>query len=125
MDIVYAALALLGLFISFYIMLYRMKVVRLYCPEGGFVNCKRVLDTNPKLLGIQTAALGAAFFLIELPLSYYAIPPLIVAIYNMLGLLLVAWLVSIQIRLRAICVYCVASHCVIIVLFLLSLHAVF
>ncbi len=119
---VYIVLSLAGLSISLYIVLYRIGIVKLYCPKGRIVDCKSVLGVNPAIFGVPTAICGAAFFLVGALLYNYPVAALPLVFYNSAGLLLVAWLIGIQVRLRAVCIYCVASHAIIIALFMLSVY---
>ena len=118
------ALAALGLIVSLYITLYRLDLVRLVCPRGRIINCKRVLDAKPSVLGIPTYAGGAAFFAVELALVYLGAGLLYLIAYNAIGLIPVAWLLMMQFKSRSVCIYCITVHAVVIaslVLLLLQL----
>ncbi len=121
MELQFLALAAVGLVLSVYITLYRLDLVPLVCPRGRFVNCERVLDERPSVLGIPTYAGGAAFFAIELALAYLSIGPFYMLLYNASGLVPASWLLLMQWRLRAVCVYCMAVHAAVIASFALSL----
>jgi len=80
---------------------------RALCGRGRWGGCEVVLASPyARLFGIPLEWLGAAWFAGVLPLYYLGFGQM----WGFLALLIVAVLVGIEIKLRAMCIYCTVAH---------------
>ncbi len=125
------ALCLVGLAIDVYLTFeHYTGNASLVCSESGAINCGKVTTSvYSKLLGIPVADLGVAFFLgmilLCLPAAWRS-SNLLVHRFRLLGVLvsmvMVLYLVYAELHwIRAICLYCTATHVVAFLLFILVL----
>ncbi|HVA42275.1 MAG TPA: vitamin K epoxide reductase family protein [Acidimicrobiales bacterium] len=126
------ALCLVGLVIDSYLTFeHYTGNSSLVCSDKGLINCGKVTTSvYSKLLGIPVADLGVAFFLgmlvLCLPAAWRA-ANLRIHQLRLLGvvvsMLMVLYLLYGELRLRAICLYCTATHVVAFLLFIVVLAA--
>ncbi|GAC1652783.1 MAG: hypothetical protein NVS4B3_15260 [Gemmatimonadaceae bacterium] len=124
-----AFLALVGLFISLYLTLYKLGVVdALACAVGS---CETVqLSRWSTLFGLPVAAWGVGFYLITLAVAVLGVQPrwehsrrfaLLLVLLTGWGVVFSAWLTGVELFvIRAICQWCVASASIVMVLFAVS-----
>jgi|HubBroStandDraft_3_1064219.scaffolds.fasta_scaffold60625_2 uncharacterized membrane protein len=123
---VVALLALVGLFLSLYLTLYKFGyIVQLTCAVGS---CERVQTSRWSMLfGIPVAVWGAGFYLTALGVSVLATqtPPVssrgimrLLTAMTGAGVLFSAYLTWLELFvIHAICIYCVASAVVVTLMF--------
>ncbi len=127
---VVALLALVGLFLSGYLTLYKLGYIgHLACALGS---CERVQSSRwSMLLGAPVAAWGAGLYLVTLVVALAGTQPayaahrgvsrLLVALTGV-GVLFSAYLTSIELFvIHAICMYCVASAVLVTAIFAVCL----
>ncbi len=125
-----ALLALLGLFLSAYLVLYKAGLIgTLACGAGG---CETVqLSTWATFLGAPVAAWGVAYYALIFGLALAGIQdrwaesrrlPLAVLVVTACGVLFSAWLTYLELWvIHAICRWCVVSAVLVVLLFALAL----
>jgi len=127
------ALCLMGLAVDVYLTFeHYTGNASLVCSENGVINCGKVTTSvYSKLLGIPVADLGVAFFLgmllLCLPAAWRS-SNLLVHRLRLVGvgvsMVMVLYLVYAELHwIRAICLYCTATHVVAFLLFILVLTA--
>jgi len=124
-----ALLALLGLFISTYLYLFKVGLIgTIACGTGG---CETVqLSPQSRFLGVEVAAIGVAGYAILLGVALIALnrrfvaerwPVLLLAGLSGGAVLFTAYLKYLEFFvIRAICRWCVASAVIITILFVLT-----
>ena len=125
-----ALLALVGLFIATYLTLHNLGIIgTLTCTVGS---CETVQTSKwARFLGMPVAMWGAGFYLSMLVLALLGesasfaearwIPALMLA-FSGIGVLFSAWLTWLELYvIHAICMYCVASAVITVLLFLVAL----
>ena len=125
-----AALALVGIFISLYLTLYKLGVIgELSCSIGS---CETVNTSKwSRFLGLPVAAWGLLFyldvFLVALAgtIARFEDEPAISAILvgeAAVGVLFSAWLTYLELGvIHAICIWCVTSACIVTAILLVSI----
>ncbi|HEY0997089.1 MAG TPA: vitamin K epoxide reductase family protein [Gemmatimonadaceae bacterium] len=125
-----ALLALVGLFIATYLTLHNLGIIgTLTCTVGS---CETVQTSKwARFLGLPVAMWGAGFYLSMLVLALLGesashaearwVPGLMLA-FSGIGVLFSAWLTWLELYvIHAICMYCVASAVITVLLFAVSL----
>ena len=124
-----AAIALVGVFVAMYLTLYKVGVIgELSCSVGS---CETVnLSRWSIFLGLPVAAWGLGFYVAMLVVSIIGTQPayadsrgLSVALVAMSGwgVLFSGWLSYLEARvINAWCMWCVASACLVVLLFVMS-----
>jgi uncharacterized membrane protein len=127
---VIAAVSLIGLFVATYLWLYKIGVIgQLTCSVGG---CETVNTSRwATFLGQPVAFWGVGFYLSMLSLSLLGtfiesfeadrrVSVALVALSGW-GVLFSGWLTYLELAvIHAICIWCVVSACLVVVLFLLA-----
>ncbi len=125
-----SAIALVGLFVAFYLTLYKMGyIVQLTCSIDG---CERVNSSKwATFLGLPVAVWGMGFYLVTFVIAYmgtlrrWARDSRISTVLLLLtgfGVLYSAWLTYLELYvIHAICQYCVVSAILVTVMFVISL----
>ena len=124
-----AAVALIGLFVSLYLWLYKLGVIgQLSCGTGG---CETVNTSKwATLLGQPVAFWGVCFYVAMLAGSVLGTTEkferdrritVVLVVMSGWGLLFSGWLTYLELAvIHAICVFCVVSALLVVVLFGLS-----
>lgn len=124
-----ALLALLGLFLSTYLLLYKAGLIgTLACGTGG---CETVqLSKWATFLGVPTAAWGIAYYALVFGLEFAGVQdrwaesrrlPVAVLVVTACGVLFSAWLTYVELWvIHAICRWCVVSAVLAVLLFALA-----
>jgi uncharacterized membrane protein len=125
-----ALLALIGVFVSTYLTLYKLGYIgELKCAVGS---CETVNTSRwATFLGVPVAAWGLGFYVAALVLAMLSIQEkyadsrvfsvALVALTGW-GVLFSGWLTYLELFvINAICVWCVTSACIVAVMFLVSL----
>ena len=125
-----AALALAGIFISIYLTLYKLGVVgELSCSIGS---CETVNTSRWSVfLGLPVAAWGLLFYLDVFGVALLGTMPrwenepvisIILVAEAGIGVLFSAWLTYLELAvINAICIWCVASAVIVLVILLVSI----
>src|SRR5688500_9566377 len=125
-----AALALAGIFISLYLTLYKLGVIgELSCTLGS---CETVNSSRWSLfLGLPVAAWGLLFYLDVFGVALMGTMPrwengpvfsIILVAQAAVGVLFSAWLTYLELAvIHAICIWCVTSAVIVLVIFLVSI----
>jgi uncharacterized membrane protein len=125
-----AALALAGIFISLYLTLYKLGVVgELTCSIGS---CETVNTSRwATFLGLPVAAWGLLFYLdvfiiavlgTTVRFEYEPVISVVLVAQAAIGVLFSAWLTYLELAvIHAICIWCVTSACIVVIIFLVSL----
>ena len=125
-----AAVALVGVFVALYLTLYKIGAIgELTCSVGS---CETVqLSRWATFLGLPVAAWGVGFYLATLALALLGLQerwadsgPLSLALVLMSGwgVLFSSWLTWLELFvIDAICIWCVVSAVLVLVIFVLSL----
>lgn len=124
-----AVLALIGVFVSTYLTLYKLGYIgELKCAVGS---CETVNTSSwATFLGLPVAAWGLGFYVAALALAVVSIQEkyvdsrsLSVALVALTGwgALFSGWLTYLELFvINAICIWCVTSACIVLVMFLVS-----
>lgn len=125
-----AALALAGIFISIYLTLYKLGVIGdLSC---GIGSCETVNTSRWSVfLGLPVAAWGLFFYIDVFVIALVGTLPrwenegvisIVLAAEAAIGVLFSAWLTYLELAvIHAICIWCVASAVIVLVIFLVSI----
>jgi uncharacterized membrane protein len=125
-----AALALAGIFISLYLTLYKLGVIgELSCTLGS---CETVNTSRWSVfLGLPVAAWGLLFYLDVFGVALMGTMPrwenepvfsIILVAEAAIGVLFSAWLTYLELAvIGAICIWCVTSAVIVLVIFLVSI----
>ena len=125
-----AALALAGIFISIYLTLYKLGVIgELSCSIGS---CETVNTSRWSIfLGLPVAAWGLFFYLDVFVIALLGTMPrfenqpvisLVLVAQAAIGVLFSAWLTYLELAvIHAICIWCVTSAGIVVIIFLVSL----
>ncbi len=125
-----AVLAMIGLFIALYLTLYKLgKIGALTCSIGS---CETVNTSRwANFMGLPVAAWGVFFYLDVLILALIGIQPLfaqrsvvswLLVLWAGVGVLFSGWLTYLEFfRIHAICIWCVTSAVIVLLIFMLSL----
>jgi len=125
-----ATLALIGVFVSTYLTLYKLGYIgTLQCAVGS---CETVNTSRwATFLGLPVAAWGLGFYVVALALSFLAVQEryahsrrmaVALAVLTGWGTLFSGWLTYLELFvIHAICIWCVTSACIVLVMFLISL----
>jgi len=128
-----AALALVGLMVSVYLLLYKLGVVgTLKCVGSG--GCERVNTSSWSTIGgVPVAAFGVAGYLVLLGIAMYGLRPdqagrpqatRWLAALSALGVLFSLYLLALELFvIHAVCVWCSVSGVTILAVFLVSAGA--
>ncbi len=128
-----AALALVGLLVSTYLLLYKLGVLgEIVCVGSG--GCERVqLSRWSVLLGVPVAAYGVAGYVLLLALALFGLrvdqvarpaPTRWIAALSAIGVLFSIYLLVVElVAIHAICIWCSVSGVVILAIFLVSAGA--
>jgi uncharacterized membrane protein len=118
------AAGLAGLGISIYLTAVHFAGVPLACPANGTINCEAVLSSRYAIIagtGVPTAAAGIVWFAVSMLLWIRPAGRIQLA-WSALGLVAVLFLVYVEIvLLGAICLWCSATHVLVLVIFLIAL----
>jgi len=124
-----AALALAGIFISIYLTLYKLGLIgELSCSIGS---CETVNTSRWSVfLGLPVAAWGLLFYLDVFGVALLGTMPrwenqpvisIVLAAEAAIGVLFSAWLTYLELAvIHAICIWCVTSAVIVLVIFLVS-----
>ena len=127
---VVAALALAGIFISLYLTLYKLGVIgELTCSVGS---CETVNTSRwATFLGLPVAAWGLLFYLDVFIIAVlgttarFEFEPgisVVLVAQAAIGVLFSGWLTYLELAvIHAICIWCVTSACIVVIIFLFSL----
>jgi uncharacterized membrane protein len=125
-----AALALAGIFISLYLTLYKLGVIgELTCSIGS---CETVNTSKwSTFLHLPVAAWGLLFYAEVFVISLVGTMPrfenapifsLVLVVEAAVGVLFSAWLTYLELAvIHAICIWCVASACVVLAILVVSI----
>ena len=125
-----ATLALIGVFVSTYLTLYKLGYIgTLQCAVGS---CETVNTSRwATFLGLPVAAWGLGFYVVALGLSFLAVQEryadsrrmaIALVVLTGWGALFSGWLTYLELFvIHAICIWCVTSACIVLVMFLISL----
>jgi len=125
-----AALALAGIFISVYLTLYKLGVIgELSCTLGS---CETVNTSRWSIfLGLPVAAWGLLFYLDVFGVALLGTMPrwenepvisIVLVVEAAIGVLFSAWLTYLELAvIHAICIWCVTSAVIVLIIFLVSL----
>ena len=125
-----AALALAGIFISLYLTLYKLGVIgELSCTLGS---CETVNTSRWSVfLGLPVAAWGLLFYLDVFGVALLGTMPrwenepvisIVLVAEAAVGVLFSAWLTYLELAvIHAICIWCVTSAFIVLVIFLVSI----
>jgi uncharacterized membrane protein len=124
-----AALALAGIFISLYLTLYKLGVIgELSCTLGS---CETVNTSRWSIfLGLPVAAWGLLFYLDVFGVALLGttrrweneqVISIVLVAQAAIGVLFSAWLTYLELAvIHAICIWCVTSAVIVVVIFLVS-----
>ena len=124
-----AALALAGIFISIYLTLYKLGLIgELNCSIGS---CETVNTSRWSIfLGLPVAAWGLLFYLDVFGVAVLGTLPrwenqpvisIVLVAQAAIGVLFSAWLTYLELAvIHAICIWCVASAIIVLLIFLVS-----
>jgi uncharacterized membrane protein len=125
-----AVLAMVGMFIALYLTLYKMGMIgSLSCSIGS---CETVNTSRwARFLGLPVAAWGVFFYLDVLVIAILGISPhraassrviaWLLAVWTGIGVIFSGWLTYLELfTIHAICVWCVTSAVIVLVIFALS-----
>jgi uncharacterized membrane protein len=124
-----AALALAGILISVYLTLYKLGVIgELSCSLGS---CETVNTSRWSIfLGLPVAAWGLLFYLDVFGVALLGTMPrwenepvisIVLAVEAAIGVLFSAWLTYLELAvINAICIWCVTSAVIVLIIFLVS-----
>jgi uncharacterized membrane protein len=125
-----AALALIGVFVSTYLTLYKLGYIgELKCSVGS---CETVNTSHwATFLGLPVAAWGLGFYVSALALAMVSVQErfadsrafsLAFVVLTGWGVVFSGWLTYLELFvINAICIWCVTSACIVAVMFLVSL----
>jgi uncharacterized membrane protein len=125
-----AALALAGIFISLYLTLYKLGVIgELTCSIGS---CETVNTSRwATFLGLPVAAWGLLFYLDVFIIAvlgtttrfdFEPVISVVLVAQAAVGVLFSGWLTYLELAvIHAICIWCVTSACIVVIIFLVSL----
>jgi uncharacterized membrane protein len=123
-------LALIGVFVSTYLTLYKVGYIgTLQCAVGS---CETVNTSRwATFLGLPVAAWGLGFYVVALALAFMSVQEryadsrkmaVALAVLTGWGTLFSGWLTYLELFvIHAICIWCVTSACIVLVMFLVSL----
>ena len=124
-----AALALAGIFISLYLTLYKLGVIgELSCTIGS---CETVNTSRWSVFfGLPVAAWGLLFYLDVFGVALIGTMPrfedepiisIVLVVESAIGVLFSAWLTYLELAvIHAICIWCVTSAVIVLILFMVS-----
>jgi uncharacterized membrane protein len=125
-----AVLAMIGMFIALYLALYKLGMIgTLSCSIGS---CETVNTSRwARFLGIPVAGWGVFFYLDVLVIAILGISPhraassrviaWLLVVWSGIGVLFSAWLTYLELfSIHAICIWCVTSALIVLVIFALS-----
>ena len=115
-------LAVIGIIDSAYLTYSHYNGTPVACPESGVINCSKVLSSPySAIFGVPLGVFGMIFFLIELFMvgktGYENI-----ALFNIIGIAFVFYLLYAEYVLGAICIYCTVVHALVALLLILSIY---
>jgi len=125
-----AALALAGIFVALYLLLYKLGMIgALNCSVGS---CETVNTSKwATFLGFPVAAWGVAFYLGMFALALVSVQPryadsrgmsIVLLLVSLDGLLFSAWLTYLELFvIEAVCQWCVVSAVIVSAIFILCL----
>jgi uncharacterized membrane protein len=123
-------LALIGVFVSTYLTLYKVGYIgTLQCAVGS---CETVNTSRwATFLGLPVAAWGLGFYVVALALAFMSVQEryadsrkmaVALAVLTGWGTVFSGWLTYLELFvIHAICIWCVTSACIVLVMFLVSL----
>ena len=118
------AISLAGAAVSIYLTVLHYVGVVPACPVSGPVNCDAVLSSPYAVVAgtvIPTSAAGIGWFAVS-ALLWLRPPGRLQLAWSAVGLATVLYLVFIEIvRLGAICIWCTATHVLVVVLLMIAL----
>jgi uncharacterized membrane protein len=113
-----------GIGVSIYLTVLHYQGVVPACPISGHINCDAVLSSQYAVIAgttLPTSAAGIVWFAVSAGLWLRPVGRLLLA-WSVLGLVAVLYLVFIEIvQIGAICLWCTATHVLVLVLFLIAL----
>ena len=125
-----AALALAGIFVALYLLLYKLGMIgALNCAVGS---CETVNTSKwATFLGFPVAAWGVAFYAVMFGLALASVQPryadsramsIVLVVVSFDGLLFSAWLTYLELFvIEAVCQWCVVSAVIVTAIFILCL----
>jgi uncharacterized membrane protein len=123
-------LALVGVFVSTYLTLYKLGYIgTLNCAVGS---CETVNTSRwATFFGMPVAAWGLGFYLVALTVAFMSVQEryadsrkmaVALAVLTGWGTVFSGWLTYLELFvIHAICIWCVTSACIVLVMFLVSL----
>jgi len=123
-------LALIGVFVSTYLTLYKLGYIgTLKCAVGS---CETVNTSQwATFFGLPVAAWGLGFYLVALTVAFMSVQEryadsrkmaVALSVLTGWGTLFSGWLTYLELFvIHAICIWCVTSACIVLVMFLVSL----
>ena len=123
-------LALVGVFVSTYLTLYKLGYIgTLNCAIGS---CETVNTSRwATFFGMPVAAWGLGFYLVALTVAFMSVQEryadsrkmaVALAVLTGWGTIFSGWLTYLELFvIHAICIWCVTSACIVLVMFLVSL----
>lgn len=119
-------LSILGIVISLYLLENHYASTSSFCDIGEVASCSLVnASIYSELFNVPVALLGALWFIILALMAWKAFRKkealLLLAEWNVVGLLSVIYLVIAEFLLRAICLLCTAVHVIILITLTLSI----
>jgi uncharacterized membrane protein len=127
---VIGTLALVGVFVSTYLTLYKLGYIgTLNCAIGS---CETVNTSRwATFFGMPVAAWGLGFYLVALTVAFMSVQEryadsrkmaVALAVLTGWGTVLSGWLTYLELFvIHAICIWCVTSACIVLLMFLVSL----
>lgn len=117
------AISVAGIAVSIYLTVLHYAGATPACVTSGPVNCEAVLSSPYSVVAgssVPTSALGIAWFVVS-ALIWTRPPGRIQVVWSAAGLVTVLFLVYIEIvRIGAICLWCTASHVLVVALVLIA-----
>ncbi len=114
-------LSVIGLIVALYLVIEVYTNIPIACPGTGIINCGAVIHgAYSTLFGVPLADYGLVFFLLE-TLVIRSRNRDAFTLFSALGVAVVPFLIYLEYRTGAICLYCTTDHIIIILLLILSL----
>ena len=117
------AISVAGIAVSIYLTVLHYAGATPACVTSGPVNCEAVLSSSYSVVAgssVPTSALGIAWFVVS-ALIWTRTPGRLQVAWSAAGLVTVLYLVYIEIvRIGAICLWCTASHLLVVALVLIA-----
>lgn len=119
------AASVLGIAVSIYLTALHFTGVVPACPSTGEINCEVVLSSAYALMAgtpVPTSAAGIVWFAVSAALWLRPFGWMQLA-WSVIGMLTVLYFVYVEIvALGAICLWCTATHVLVLIILLIALH---